>query len=53
MMMMIMVLILDIDECSGGIDRCSHHCQNTIGFYMCDCRSGYLLNTDGYSCDGT
>ena len=43
---------LDIDECSDGTDDCTQTCTNTIGSFTCGCYSGYLLDTDGFSCNG-
>ena len=33
-------------------DGCQQECVNTNGSYMCACRSGYRLLSDGYSCIG-
>ena len=43
----------DINECDLGIDLCTQTCLNTIGSYTCSCRSGYRLDRDGYTCNGT
>ena len=43
---------IDIDECSEDIHRCDQHCHNTIGSYMCSCDTGFLLDSDGYTCNG-
>ena len=42
----------DIDECSEGIDNCSQMCTNTDGNFTCGCYNGYLLDTDGTTCNG-
>ena len=43
----------DIDECNEGTHVCTPHtCVNTIGSYTCGCNSGYLLDTDGFTCNG-
>jgi hypothetical protein len=37
---------LDIDECALGTDDCNvatSICNNTIGSYICTCRSGYQV----------
>ena len=44
--------LLDIDECTANTDRCAHTCVNTPGSYSCFCRPGYVLNSDGYNCNG-
>ena len=28
-------------------------CRNAIGSYSCACRTGFALNVDGRTCDGT
>ena len=45
-------IYLDIDECSDGTDDCTQTCTNTDGSFICGCNSGYLLNTDGFTCNG-
>ena len=42
----------DNDECSLGTDDCTHMCINTDGSFTCGCNSGYVLNTDGFTCNG-
>ena len=44
--------LLDIDECAQGIDQCEHNCHNAIGTYTCSCNTGFMLNPDGFRCDG-
>lgn len=41
----------DIDECehSGG-SLCDHECVNTVGSFLCRCRTGYILAPDQRSC---
>ena len=43
---------LDIDECSLQVDECDQDCNNTAGSYTCNCDGGYVLNDDGFHCDG-
>ena len=52
MQKMISCLIIDIDECSEETDQCHHICNNTVGSYECSCRAGYILDSNGLSCDG-
>ena len=42
----------DTDECSEGMSNCSQVCINTDGSFTCGCNDGYLLDTDGTSCNG-
>lgn len=46
---------LDEDECNGtnSCDITNGGCTNTVGSYNCTCDSGYMLNVDGSTCDGT
>ena len=42
----------DINECTIGTDNCDVHavCTNTVGSFICTCRSGY--DGDGITCSG-
>ena len=42
----------DVDECNTEMDICSQVCLNNPGSFMCGCREGFLLDTDGKSCRG-
>ena len=42
----------DVDECELNIDGCEQGCVNTDGSFMCNCTDGYVLNEDGFACDG-
>ena len=42
----------DVDECIEGIHQCHQVCQNIIGSYTCGCNDGFMLDTDGRSCNG-
>ena len=42
----------DINECSTNNGGCAHNCANTQGSFMCSCRSGFQLASDGFSCNG-
>ena len=35
-----------------GGDQCDQNCRNTVGSYTCSCDTGYLLDSDGQTCDG-
>jgi len=41
----------DINECNGD-HECDQGCNNTVGSYSCSCDDGYLLGTDGRTCEG-
>lgn len=41
----------DIRECDTNNGGCEQTCINTIGSFRCECRSGYILNSDGQTCD--
>ena len=42
----------DINECENSNGGCDHICNNTIGSFECDCRDGFLLDSDGLHCLG-
>ena len=49
-------IFLDVDECTAGTTSCdttNEGCSNTIGSFTCTCNSGYELNVDGFTCNGT
>ena len=43
---------VDIDECTNNTDNCNQTCTNTEGSFTCGCSDGYVLNSDGISCNG-
>ena len=45
-------LFADINECTLGTHRCVQTCTNTAGSYTCGCNTGYMLNSNGFTCDG-
>ena len=47
-----MIVPLDDLECDIDNGGCDQICINTIGNFHCNCSEGYLLNDDGFSCDG-
>ena len=44
------------DTCASGTHTCQQLCIDTYrtidGGYKCDCRSGYMLNSDNQTCSG-
>ena len=44
--------ISDINECLTNNGSCQHNCHNSDGSYTCSCNDGYLLNSDGHTCEG-
>ena len=48
----ICVVLLDVDECASMDNLCSQDCYNTFGSYDCNCTEGYVLESDGYNCNG-
>ena len=44
--------ILDINECEFSGICPNGICKNTIGSYICNCPQGYALSSDGTSCEG-
>ena len=45
-------LPVDVDECSTSNGGCVHNCTNIVGSYFCSCYHGYVLGSDGHTCDG-
>ena len=45
-------MVSDINECVEMNGGCQQLCFNTDGSRLCSCKNGYILNSDGYSCDG-
>ena len=43
-------VIVDINECTEGLDDCEQRCSNTPGTFTCSCDSGFTLDVDGRSC---
>jgi len=48
--MLLILTILDINECELGGTACTQGCRNLRGSYACTCYPGYQLGTDGKSC---
>ena len=48
----ILCIFSDVDECAVGTANCAHNCQDTIGSYLCSCDPGFMLDTDGFTCNG-
>ena len=48
----IIIFYPDIDECSDETDDCSHICTNTDGSFTCECFNGFVLDSDGSTCNG-
>ena len=51
MLLILWPSLLDIDECTTGVNNCDSNatCANTISSYFCACLEGYT--GDGYSCE--
>ncbi len=44
--------LVDIAECVLQPNICDQICHDSIGSFSCSCRTGYVLNQDGRTCDG-
>ena len=42
----------DDDECSINNGGCEYMCVNTPSSFMCICPTGFVLDSDGTSCNG-
>ena len=50
--LLIQILSLDINECGANNGGCSELCTNTIGSFICSCQDGFVLHSDGFTCQG-
>ena len=46
-------LLLDVNECTMNNGGCEHICTNTLGSFECSCDSGFVLDDNNLSCNGT
>ncbi|XP_076255661.1 tolloid-like protein 1 tolkin [Rhynchophorus ferrugineus] len=44
-------IMKEYDECSKVDHGCAQECVNTLGSYVCTCRLGYELHSDGKNCE--
>ncbi|ENN72173.1 hypothetical protein YQE_11228, partial [Dendroctonus ponderosae] len=44
-------IMKEYDECSKVDHGCAQQCINTLGSYVCACRIGYELHSDGKNCE--
>lgn len=49
---MILVTNIDFNECGLDNGGCDQICINNFGNFYCNCSEGYLINEDGFTCDG-
>ena len=42
----------DVNECSTGNGGCNQICSNSVGSFQCSCNQGFLLASNGFSCNG-
>ena len=47
------VFTLDVNECQTLTDNCQQVCTNTEGSYTCSCSTGFELDSDRLTCNGT
>ena len=48
----VIIIIIDIDECTLGNHACNHDCVNTNGSYYCSCYKGYQPSNNLKFCVG-
>ena len=41
-----------VSECGFNNGGCSQKCSNSSGSFVCSCREGFVLLSDGFSCQG-
>ena len=50
--MIALILSTDTDECSVNNGGCEHECINSPASFECRCDNGFVLASDGKSCNG-
>nr|XP_023021404.1 tolloid-like protein 2 [Leptinotarsa decemlineata] len=45
------IIMKEYDECSMIDHGCKQQCMNTLGSYVCTCKIGYELHSDGKNCE--
>ncbi|CAG9855331.1 unnamed protein product [Phyllotreta striolata] len=45
------IIMKEYDECSKIDHGCAQQCVNTLGSYVCTCKIGYELHSDGKNCE--
>ncbi|CAB3400845.1 unnamed protein product [Caenorhabditis bovis] len=43
----------ELNECATDKNNCQHYCVNIVGGFRCECRVGFSLSKNGYSCEST
>ena len=46
----LVLFVIDIDECATDANNCSQVCMNELGTFRCDCNPGYTLDPDNTNC---
>ena len=41
----------DVSDCATNNGGCAHMCTNTEGSFVCSCRTGFTLASDGRGCN--
>ena len=52
MIVMVLSMVSDINECLTSNGDCAQECANTEGSFQCSCNPGYELDNDQRSCNG-
>ncbi len=42
----------DYNECTDNNGGCEQECLNTISSYICQCKDGFILDSNGANCTG-
>ena len=48
----IKLIFIDIDECMFSNGGCDQLCTNSNGSFECSCENGFLLDVNGFICNG-
>ena len=41
-----------MNECATNNGGCAHTCTDTVGSFVCSCRTGFVLASNGLGCNG-
>lgn len=50
--LIVLLILVDVNECSKNNGGCSHFCHNTLASYYCSCNGYEELDVDNRTCIG-
>ena len=52
MTLSIQTVHIGMNECGDDNGGCSQLCTNASGIFLCSCREGFVLHSNGFTCQG-